>query len=273
MREDLAWLGLDWPRPERRQSEFFGDYRAVLEGLRARKLVILCFCTRGAVAAQDRRQAGLAARPRRCPALSRPLPRAAASASRGEYRGGERFALRLDMGRALAEVEAPLAYREFFEGDAPGEMVARPDLWGDAVIGRRDVSASYHLACVHDDCVQGVTDVVRGADLEAPPALHVLLQRLLGFRTPDYRHHRLVLDEDGTKLAKSKGASHAPGFSRGGRERGGYRGDAVGADGFRGLDGFRKTASRVFRARRQGKPHYEIKISLLPPPTSPTCTS
>jgi glutamyl-Q tRNA(Asp) synthetase len=218
MREDLGWLGLDWSRPERRQSEFFGDYRAALEGLRARKLVYPCFCSRGAVAASI---AGKPDWPRDpdgsplYPGLCRDMPPRLCAE---RIAAGERFALRLDMGRALAEVGAPLAYREFFEGDAPREMMARPELWGDALIGRRDVPASYHLACVHDDCVQGVTDVVRGADLEPSTGLHVLLQRLLGFSTPDYRHHRLVLDEEGRKLSKSKGAAtlrdlHARGAS------------------------------------------------------------
>jgi glutamyl-Q tRNA(Asp) synthetase len=207
IREDLAWLGLDWPRPERRQSEFFHAYRAALDALMARGLAYPCFCTRGAIAAQV---AGKADWPRDpdgspiYPGLCRDMPprlRAQRIAA------GERFALRLDMGRALAEVGAPLFYREFYEGDAPQRMIARPDLWGDAVIGRRDVAASYHLACVHDDWVQGVTDVVRGADLEAATGLHALLQGLLGFSTPDYRHHRLVLDADGKKLAKSKGST------------------------------------------------------------------
>jgi glutamyl-Q tRNA(Asp) synthetase len=82
--------------------------------------------------------------------------------------------------------------------------IARPAAWGDVLVGRRDVPASYHLACVHDDFAQGVTDVVRGADLEPATGVHVLLQALIGYPTPDYRHHRLVLDAQGKKLAKSK---------------------------------------------------------------------
>ncbi|MCW2274910.1 tRNA glutamyl-Q(34) synthetase GluQRS [Rhodoblastus acidophilus] len=211
-REDLQWLGLDWPRPERRQSGFFGAYRALLDGLLARGLAYPCFCTRGAIAAKAagaRDPDGAPLYPGSCRDMT-PDVRAQKIAA------GEKFAVRLDMARALAEIERPLTYREFFEGDTPQVMTARAALWGDAVIGRRDVPASYHLACVHDDAAQGVTDVVRGADLEAATGLHVLLQALLGLPTPDYRHHRLVLDEDGKKLAKSKGSKTLHALREGG---------------------------------------------------------
>ncbi|MCW2284674.1 glutamyl-Q tRNA(Asp) synthetase [Rhodoblastus acidophilus] len=205
MREDLAWLGLDWPRPERRQSEFFDAYRALLEKLLARGLAYPCFCTRGAIAAK------VVADGARDPDGSPLYPGSCRDMSPGlraqKIAAGEKFAVRLDMARALAEIDRPLSYREFYEGETPQGMAARPELWGDALIGRRDIPASYHLACVHDDSAQGVTDVMRGADLEAATGLHVLLQALLGLPTPDYRHHRLVLDEDGKKLAKSKGST------------------------------------------------------------------
>jgi glutamyl-Q tRNA(Asp) synthetase len=205
MREDLQWLGLDWPRPERRQSQHFDVFRAALDGLVARGLAYPCFCTRGAIAAKvaadgPRDPDGSPLYPGSCRDMP-PVLRAQRIAA------GEKFAVRLDMARALETITAPLTYREFLEGDTPDVMDARPALWGDAVIGRRDVPASYHLACVHDDAAQGVTDVMRGADLEAATGLHVLLQALLGLPTPDYRHHRLMLDENGAKLSKSKGST------------------------------------------------------------------
>jgi glutamyl-Q tRNA(Asp) synthetase len=211
MREDLEWLGLDWPRPERRQSEFFDAYRGLLDDLFARGLSYPCFCTRGAIAAKAgaRDPDGSPLYPGSCRDMS-PGLRAQKIAA------GAKFAVRLDMARALAEIDRPLFYREFFEGETPQVMVARPELWGDVVIGRRDIPASYHLACVHDDAAQGVTDVVRGADLEAATGLHVLLQALLGLPTPDYRHHRLVLDEEGKKLAKSKGSKTLRALREGG---------------------------------------------------------
>ncbi|WP_375456186.1 glutamate--tRNA ligase family protein [uncultured Methylobacterium sp.] len=86
------------------------------------------------------------------------------------------------------------------------DVAADPARWGDAVIARRDVPTSYHLAVVVDDGAQGITHVVRGRDLEAATDLHVLLQALLGLPTPCYHHHALILGPDGEKLAKSKGS-------------------------------------------------------------------
>jgi len=207
IREDLAWLGLDWPRPERRQSEFFDAYRAALDQLVARGLAYPCFCTRGAIAAHFAGKTGTPRDPDGSP-LYPGLCRTLSLRQRAErIAAGESFALRLDMARALAAVPSPPRWREFYEGETPQPMTGRPELWGDVVIGRRDTPASYHLACVHDDAAQGVTDVVRGADLAPATALHALLQRLLNYPTPDYRHHRLVLDSDGGKLAKSKGST------------------------------------------------------------------
>jgi glutamyl-Q tRNA(Asp) synthetase len=110
------------------------------------------------------------------------------------------------MAQAMARVAGLLTYSECHEGLETMTVAADPTLWGDALIGRRDVPASYHLACVLDDHLQGVTDVVRGADLEAATSLHRLLQALLDLRTPVYRHHRVVKDEQGRKLSKSRSA-------------------------------------------------------------------
>ena len=93
-------------------------------------------------------------------------------------------------------------------GGSPSEsdVAADPGRWGDAVIARRDVPTSYHLAVVLDDAAQGVTHVVRGEDLRAATDLHVLLQKLLGLPSPAYHHHGLILAADGEKLAKSRGS-------------------------------------------------------------------
>jgi glutamyl-Q tRNA(Asp) synthetase len=109
------------------------------------------------------------------------------------------------MAAALRCAEAPLGY-EAFDGVETRRVAADPARWGDAVIARRDVPTSYHLAVVHDDAEEGITHVVRGRDLEAATDLHVLLQRLLGLPTPRYHHHALILDPDGEKLAKSRGS-------------------------------------------------------------------
>jgi glutamyl-Q tRNA(Asp) synthetase len=202
--EDLEWIGFRWDEPPRRQSEHLADYAAALDGLVERGLAYPCFCSRADIARAcaaktdwPRDPDGAFLYPGVCRALSAPERQA-------RIASGARFSLRLDMVKAVAAVRSPLTYREFHEGEDGFAVVAAPELWGDVLIGRRDVPASYHIACVLDDAAQGVTDVVRGADLEAATGLHRLLQALLGLATPDYRHHRLVLDSDARKLAKSK---------------------------------------------------------------------
>ncbi len=198
--EDLAWLGLDWERPVRRQSEHFADYAAALERLDAMGLIYSCACTRGEIA----RAAG--ENPPRDPDGVPLYPGTCRGQPRGHVReilsvGG--VALRLEMAKALALLGAEagtLSWREHAEG----EIAARPERWGDVVLARKDTPASYHLAVVVDDALQGVTDVVRGADLKPATGLHRLLQRLLGLPAPSYRHHALLLCSEGEKLSKSR---------------------------------------------------------------------
>ncbi len=205
--EDLRWLGVEWAVPVRRQSDHFGYYGAILEGLVSRDLAFPCFCTRGSI------QAAVAARPGwpsdpdgapcypgTCKALSR-----AERAS--QIAAGRRAAYRLDMAAVLAVLRGPLDWLELGESNGhPRLVAAEPALWGDALIARKDVPTSYHLAVVADDAAQAVTDVVRGLDLFAATGLQRLLQALLGFPAPRYRHHRLILDEAGQKLSKSRQA-------------------------------------------------------------------
>ena len=206
--DDLAWLGLDWEEPPRRQSEHLTEYRSALDDLTRRGLAYPCFCSRNEIAGScaphsdwPRDPDGSPRYPGTCRALS---PKECCS----RVAAGARFSLRLDMAKAMAQVSAQvsehLTYCEFHEGLESKTVAVDPTIWGDALIGRRDVTASYHLACVLYDHLQGVTDVVRGADLEAATSLHRLLQALLDLRTPVYRHHRLVRDEQGRKLSKSK---------------------------------------------------------------------
>lgn len=202
---DLAWLGLDYPRPIRHQCRHMSEYRSVLDGLVARDLAYPCFCSRSAIRAAVRATGNASA----CDPDGAPLyqgtcrsldPRETAA----RLARGEPHTWRLRMGRAVPA--DPLGFMAF---DSGGERWVRADpaRWGDAVIARRDVPTSYHLAVVHDDAVEGVTHVVRGQDLEAATDLHVLLQWLFDLPTPRYHHHRLIRDEDGRKLAKSRGAT------------------------------------------------------------------
>ena len=209
--DDLGWLGVTWPDPPRRQSEHLPTYRAALDRLAARGLVYPCFCTRGAVLAASAARASAEGRPRPVDPDGAPLyPGTCRDLSAAErarrLAEGWPAALRLDVAKAMAEDPGPLAWREYGGGEPPRDIAADPAAWGDALLARRDVPTSYHLSVVMDDAAQGVTDVVRGRDLFDATALHRLLQRLLGLPSPRYHHHRLVLDPDGHKLSKSRGA-------------------------------------------------------------------
>ena len=189
--EDLTWLGLDWDGPVRVQSEHLGDYRAVLETLRARGLVYPCFCTRADIAlsvAAPHAPDGSLVYPGLCRGLSAD-ERAARAAS------GAPYALRLHMGRAVTEA---LSFKEEGEGIVPCDPLA----FGDVVLARKDAPASYHLCVTHDDALQGVTLVTRGADLKTATHVHRVLQHLMGWPAPAYAHHRLLTDPSGRRLAK-----------------------------------------------------------------------
>ncbi len=201
--EDLAWLGVAWETPVMRQSERFPIYAAALEDLTARGLAYPCFCTRGDVsrALSDipdwpADPDGVPHYPGVCRGMSA-LERQCRSAA------GRRSAVRLDMRAALGGISGPLIWREYGESDAAQQIIADPAIWGDAIIGRRDVPASYHLAVAIDDAALGVTDVVRGMDLYHATSLHRLLQRLLLISPPAYRHHDILRDDHGAKLSKS----------------------------------------------------------------------
>lgn len=190
--EDLAWLGLRWEEPVRRQSEHLGDYAAALGKLDALGLLYPCHCTRGDIARMTQGRADWPRDPDGAPLY--PGTCRAAPPRPGPT------ALRLDMAKAAAMIGGAASWREA----EVGEIVADPAVWGDVVLARKDFPASYHIAVVVDDALQGVTDVVRGRDLYEATRIHRLLQRLLGLPEPAYRHHALIFDEEGKKLAKSR---------------------------------------------------------------------
>jgi glutamyl-Q tRNA(Asp) synthetase len=207
--EDLTWLGLTWEEPVLRQSQHFTTYSRASDWLLKLGLLYPCFATRSEIA-----EATEVATPRfdpdgapLYPGLHKNLPKEeiASRLARGEL-----FALRLDMARALDALEGITGQRrvKFTEIDAAGNaerIEMDPADWGDAVIVRKDVPTSYHLAVTVDDGRQGVTHVTRGRDLYAATSLHRLLQTILGLPEPIYHHHRLLTDTDGRKLSKSAG--------------------------------------------------------------------
>jgi glutamyl-Q tRNA(Asp) synthetase len=207
--EDLAWLGFDWEQPVRRQSEHFGEYGDALARLTALGVLYPCFASRKEIAEAAAAAGGgtMAADPDGAPLYPGLYRGAAAETVNARMAAGEGYTLRLDMARALAALRekagAPLMVNVFDPATCTAAArAARPERWGDAVLARKDVPASYHLAVVLDDALQGVTHVVRGQDLEAASDLHRLLQELLGLPAPLYHHHRLIVDGEGRKLSK-----------------------------------------------------------------------
>ncbi len=189
---DLAWLGLDWDGDVRRQSQHFDDYGAALDRLTGMGLVYPCFCTRADIAAA-------ASAPHGPDGLLYPgtCRHRSPEERRRLMAAGTEFALRLDAQKAAA-MAGPYRFHDALHGDVEGE----PLLFGDVVIARKDTPTSYHLAVTVDDHLQGVTLVTRGEDLYPATHVHVLLQRLLGYATPRYAHHRLLTDSEGRRFAK-----------------------------------------------------------------------
>lgn len=192
--EDLLWLGLEWDGEIVYQSERLRLYAEALDTLKARGLVYPCFCTRAEIAAEIAASASaphepaVAAYPGTCRRLS--------AEERGRLLAERPHAWRLDVAKAAAKA-GPLVWR-----DQGGEVEARPEMFGDVVLARKDAPASYHLAVTLDDAAFGITDVVRGVDLYDCTHVHRLLQALLDLPTPDYHHHPLLADGDGQRLAK-----------------------------------------------------------------------
>ncbi|ERF81679.1 tRNA glutamyl-Q(34) synthetase GluQRS [Bradyrhizobium viridifuturi] len=209
--EDLAWLGITWETPVRRQSEHFAAYRAAIDRLSVQGLVYPSFESRADIARLVAEREAGGAWPRD-PDGAPLYPGAAKSLSAGErdrlIGQGAPFALRLDMAAAAARAGS-LSWQEAGEGPGgeSGDVAARPEAWGDVILARKETPTSYHLSVVIDDALQGVTDVVRGADLFWSTSVHRLLQALLGLPAPAYRHHALIRDAAGQKLSKSTRAT------------------------------------------------------------------
>jgi glutamyl-Q tRNA(Asp) synthetase len=222
--EDLAWLGLDWEEPVLRQTERFDAYRAALDDLKARKLIYPCFCTRkeiNALSAPHHDGSAMGPDGPAYPGTCRALPEDSKRMQR------DPFAWRLDIRKAIASIGGAgivkkLSFKEVGKGPNgerkkinldPGYLI---DSCGDVVLGRKETPASYHLSVVLDDALQQITHVTRGQDLFAATSIHRLLQAMFGRPTPSYRHHRLITDESGKRLAKRDDARSLRSLREGG---------------------------------------------------------
>lgn len=205
--EDLDWLGVSWREPVRRQSEHLEDYQSALAKLEALKLIYPSFESRSEITALVAERDRDSRWPRDpdgvplYPGRARKLPIAERDRRR---KAGEPFALRVAMDAAVAHAGV-LNWTETGAGPQgqTGRVIAAPQMWGDAVLARKELPTSYHLAVTLDDALQGVSDVVRGQDLFWSTSIHRMLQALLGLPEPVYHHHKLIVDADGRKLSKS----------------------------------------------------------------------
>ncbi|GAB5374462.1 MAG: tRNA glutamyl-Q(34) synthetase GluQRS [Acuticoccus sp.] len=202
---DLDWLGIALTPPFRRQCEHFCDYRAALERLRAKGLVYPSFATRREIA-EACRIPGLPRDPDGAPLFRGDAAILGEAEAARRRASGEPAVWRLRMAEAAAVTGALIFAAVDAEGRPAGTRPADPLAWGDVVLARKDTPTSYHLAVVVDDAAQGISHVVRGADLRAATAVHRVLQALLDLPVPAYHHHRLIMGEDGRKLSKSNGA-------------------------------------------------------------------
>lgn len=204
--EDLAWLGLDWDGPVRRQSEHLADYGAALNQLADLGVIYPCFCSRKDIAAAVTAPHGPEGPV--YPGTCRELP---AALARERQERGDAYALRLNVAKALAR-SGPLTFTD----EKEGVVEARPETIGDVVLARRDAPASYHLCVTLDDHLQGVTLVTRGFDLFHATHIHRLLQAILGLNTPTYAHHLLLTNAAGERLSKRDGSASLRALRRAG---------------------------------------------------------
>jgi glutamyl-Q tRNA(Asp) synthetase len=200
--EDLHWLGLAWAEPVWRQSDRLNAYVEAADRLKRRDLLYPCFCSRTEIAA-----VATSTDPDGAPLYTGTCRHLAGLEVARHLADGRdvQWRLKTDEARRLTglltfTVAGPTPI------DRPQIRYARPELWGDVVLQRKDTPTSYHLSVVVDDAAQGVTNVTRGRDMEVATDIHVLLQMLLGLKSPTYTFHNLILDPEGRKLSKSKGS-------------------------------------------------------------------
>lgn len=206
---DLAWLGLHWEEPVRRQSEHFDAYQATLERLQREELVYPAFMSRGEIRAAIVEGEAAGQRWPRDPDGAPLYPGTDKALSKRQRQKridtGEPFAWRLDTEEAARRLGRRLAWKEWSSEamTEAAEIAADPLEWGDVILARREIPTSYHLSVVVDDALQGISHVVRGRDLYHATSLQRLLQETLGLPQPSYFHHSLVTGPDGRKLSKS----------------------------------------------------------------------
>ena len=200
IREDLSWLGLKW-REVPAQSTRLSRYEEAADQLKAMGLLYPCKCSRTEIAdaATERDPDGAPLYPETC---------------KGRDVRPEDAAWRLDCAAAIEQA----GELTWFDQIA-GEQRAMPEKFGDVVLLRKNLPASYHLAATLDDADDGITLVTRGHDLFPATHIHRLLQALLDLPAPAWHHHRLLFeDASGEKLAKRRGSASLADLRNGGED-------------------------------------------------------
>ena len=197
---DMKWLGLEWDEEPVFQSGRIASYAAAGEKLMQMGLLFPCSCTRAevAAAAQDFGPGG-------------PIYPGTCRGKTADF--GADVAWRLDMAKAAAQA-GPLEWHD----ELAGTQRCWPEMFGDTKVLRKEAAASYHLAATLDDAADGITLVTRGQDLFASSHIHRLLQALLGLPVPVWHHHALLVEEDGSKLAKRRGSPALADLRRAGEQ-------------------------------------------------------
>lgn len=200
--EDLSWLGLKWETPVRRQSEHMDEYKSALKKLEDKELLYPCFCTRKEIREEAKRSGSAPHGPEGVlyPGICKTLSK---TEIEDKMQRDIPFAMRLDLNKALTQIDKPL----YWHDEGKGKQLAEPEILGDAVLARKDISASYHLSVCLDDHLQEISLVTRGDELFYASHLHRVLQELLDLEVPQYHHHKLLLDEKGDKLSKRENAA------------------------------------------------------------------
>ena len=182
--EDLTWLGFTWPKDVRVQSDHSADYTMAIKALRDKGLIYRCFKTRSELPNGP---------------YFGPNPTLPSEDETALLAARKPFAWRLSMAAAKDRLGEDLTV-QYYDND--NVKSSDPSRHGDIVLARKDIGNSYHIAVTHDDHIQGVTHIVRGRDLADQTDIHVLLQRLMGWDTPRYYHHGVLMGKDGKKLSK-----------------------------------------------------------------------
>ena len=184
----MSWLGFSWPEPVRVQSQHIAEYDAVITHLRTRGLLYRCFKTRKELPPGLYRGQSLGV-----------------DEEQSRIVGGQSFSWRLSVTRCQDVITEVLRYED--TGIDPGVKTVNLDALGDAILTRKDIGTSYHVACCHDDALQNITHIVRGADIAPLTPFHRVLQHLMNWPVPIYHHHALLKNASGEKLSKRKRAA------------------------------------------------------------------